>query len=380
MRGIVKLSLVFLAVFFLVFSTNLKADEIKTGTGQETHSVVKGDTLWDLSGEFYTNPFLWPVLWSRNPQVTNPHLIYPEDLINLKPVEQKKRIIEKVIVKEVIKEIPVIEIVEIEPEPEVEVVVAVPEPEPEPVPELTISDLVDKNVLSSIGYFTYSQPEKLALVQGGFEGLILLEKGRYIYLDRGTEHGFQKGNQFSIVSIEEGFKSREITHSGYIVKVRGEVIIDEVLSDNQSVGVITEDYGEIMRGNLLVPKLEIDGNAKINSDAPNFEDMRVIGIREGLVTAGERSIVYLNKGSEDGLKPGYRYTVFRKEYSGKHAKHDDMVTRFAEEKVGELTVLYTREDTATAVLTSSLGNKYINDREVVFSDNVRIHNSDFYKR
>lgn len=41
--------------------------------------VQKGDTLWDLSDEFLQDPFLWTNLWSVNPHIENPHLIYPGD-------------------------------------------------------------------------------------------------------------------------------------------------------------------------------------------------------------------------------------------------------------------------------------------------------------
>ncbi|MGB3400366.1 MAG: LysM peptidoglycan-binding domain-containing protein, partial [Candidatus Deferrimicrobiaceae bacterium] len=41
------------------------------------HAVVKGDTLWDLSGKYLGSPWLWPDLWERNRFITNPHYIYP---------------------------------------------------------------------------------------------------------------------------------------------------------------------------------------------------------------------------------------------------------------------------------------------------------------
>jgi hypothetical protein len=50
----------------------------------DNHMVRDGDTLWDLSGKYMGSSYEWPRLWSYNPEITNPHWIYPGHLLRLR--------------------------------------------------------------------------------------------------------------------------------------------------------------------------------------------------------------------------------------------------------------------------------------------------------
>lgn len=58
----------------------------------ERYVVVKGDTLWDISEMFLRDPWKWQEIWYNNPQIENPHLIYPGDIIMLIMVDGEQRL------------------------------------------------------------------------------------------------------------------------------------------------------------------------------------------------------------------------------------------------------------------------------------------------
>ena len=75
LRAVVAVALISVAAY-------AAAVDMRSGH-PDTYVVKKGDTLWDIAGRFLQKPWLWPEIWQANPQVKNPHLIYPGDVLSL---------------------------------------------------------------------------------------------------------------------------------------------------------------------------------------------------------------------------------------------------------------------------------------------------------
>ncbi len=73
------------AGLLLAFSAG--AQEILKEGAPERYTVVKGDTLWDIAGNFLNDPWRWPDIWERNTYIENPDLIYPGDVLVISIVD-----------------------------------------------------------------------------------------------------------------------------------------------------------------------------------------------------------------------------------------------------------------------------------------------------
>lgn len=73
------------------FAVNAQAVSLKADAPKR-YEVQRGDSLWTVAEKFLQDPWMWPQLWQANPHVSNPHLLYPGDVLELLEGENVLRI------------------------------------------------------------------------------------------------------------------------------------------------------------------------------------------------------------------------------------------------------------------------------------------------
>ncbi len=79
---------IYILLVCILFTSISIADTVKLNPDHPDEYVVKkGDTLWDISAQFLQEPWYWPTIWQGNPQISDPHLIYPGDIVSLSVID-----------------------------------------------------------------------------------------------------------------------------------------------------------------------------------------------------------------------------------------------------------------------------------------------------
>jgi hypothetical protein len=271
-----------------------------TGTGNaavalaenppESYTVVKGDTLWEISGKFLKEPWRWPEIWKMNKdQIKNPHWIYPGDVVVLdrSNADPQLRIVRGGSAERLS---PRVRSEDIERQ-------AIPTvPSADIGPFLTRPLVVESSVLDTAPVIVAGEENRVMMANGGraFARGLRPELGSVLHAYRPAA---------PLVDPETG------ENLGYSAVYLGEARVIEF--DEISTIEFTSVTREISIGDRLLPAGQPMPYAYV-PHAPSREiSGRIISAYSSLREMGQNSIVALNRGSRDGLDQGTVLAIYR---------------------------------------------------------------------
>jgi hypothetical protein len=265
----------------------------------ETHVVQTGDTLWDLSQRYLGSPWYWPKVWSYNPEIANPHWIYPGNNVRFFPAGE---------------EVPSRVEAGIGPAPsepesfsDVESAVA----EVEVVGKISYTPKGVESVMTQ-AFVTTRELDEAGRIEGSSSGAELLSYPDVTYVRFKRKVNAHVGEKYVVFHT-----AQQIIHPvtkrpvGYLTEFVGSVQVT-ALGDEYVKAQVVETWDAISRGDLVGPY----GDRKPEAVVPRRNEKELKGV---VLTAlvpyqtitGEHYMLVIDKGSADGVQVGNVFTVTR---------------------------------------------------------------------
>ncbi|HUH89211.1 MAG TPA: LysM peptidoglycan-binding domain-containing protein [Lysobacter sp.] len=286
------------------------------GDHPDTYVVKKGDTLWDIAGTFLEKPWLWPEIWQANPQIQNPHLIYPGDVLSLAYLNR-------------------VSVAEAGPRAEAPVT-GVPLAQVEPfLKDLRVVDEIDSlphvvgleedRMRSAKGQLVYVKG--LANAVPGQRYAVVRPTQRYTRLDRTAccdiFDAQELDNRGRRTADFERFWTNAVTPDngqevlGYelMQQATGTITRGEVGGIEASTLLLDDSGREVRVGDRLIPVQAQPYDLQFFPHPPrqqlDYGRARVIAVTDMLRTGGPRDVVALSVGARDGIDNGTVFSSWR---------------------------------------------------------------------
>jgi len=306
--------------------------------------IKQGDTLWGLSDRFIKDPRYWPNMWSKNSQITNPHVIYPGQKVRVFPDRLE------FMPKE-------------EPGQQARVATGLP------AAVTTTDDLAEVaiertyTVLGSEGFILETGSLPAGVIISLHNNRNIAGDDDIVYTDIGRERAVKGGEKFAVYRVD-GTVSHPVSNEilGTKITPLGTIQLTD-LEKKASRAIIIKTNQEITPGSYLMPARE-----NKRREIPLKMSVRelkgyIVDSYSGssIIAAGD--IVYIDLGSEHGAEPGNMLYVVR-DVTIDVSSTTGYTERLPQELLGALVILETGKKTATALVVKSIDAIYNGDRLV----------------
>ena len=314
--------------FFFIIPSLLAAQEY-------THTVKKGDTLWDICEKYYGDSDLWPKLWQMNPFITNPHFLRPGDVITLLDKEELEAVPPKQLDTATVEE--------------------------ETAPEMTGIDVSSLTTLGSIGLLNRQEVSPWGGLFSSYSEKLMLGNGDKVVVRFEKDKDVKPGDKFTVYA-SSSMISHPITGKdlGYVLLFHGNLVVKSHLKENFYDAEIVDAFKSINIGDLVIPYEPVSPCVR---PLPAESELitNIVAIKDQRVVLGKHSVVYLDQGFNQGILRGHVFQVLRI----KDIKHKKLLSETKETyskdaalfelPIATILIIESRPNTATALVLSSMG-------------------------
>ena len=255
----------------------------------DTYVVQVGDTLWDIAETFLKDPWYWPEIWYINPDIVNPHLIYPGDILGLIYVEGRQMVA------------PI----------QASSYRLSPEARETPLSEAITSVSYDSisAFLSTGAILEKSQIRKMPYLLATRGDHLIASAGNWVYI-RGLEDD-TVGQRLNVVHVGRPLIDPE---NNRLVGYQATLVATGTLNrgGDPATLALTDSTMEAKQGDVVISTtVELPLNFFPRAPSSNI-DGQIIAVVGGVTQIGQYQVVIMNRGTDDGLAVGDVLTVFQK--------------------------------------------------------------------
>ena len=256
--------------------------------GGFVHTVVKGDTLWDLSAKYLDSPWRWYEIWELNRFVTNPHYIYPGVKIVIVPSGPR----EAALIVD-----PLAESLTQQPAP------ASPGAQQR-------SGYLDISPEQSIraGQFLKNKPAGIGRIEGGKEPKEAFSTGDSVYLL--LDQKIPEGQLLAVYRVEErtNVPGGKVS-SGYVKYLVG-VLQVAATEDGRPIANVRDSFEDLNTADIISTEVPAFFRVRI---APGAENIRstVIASQSGKAELHFGEFIFIDSGSDSGVEVGNVFRIHR---------------------------------------------------------------------
>lgn len=264
-------------------------EPVPLADGAPNEYVVQvGDTLWDIAGKFLKDPWFWPEIWYVNPDIENPHLIYPGDVLGLVYIDGQPRITN-------------VRASTYRLSPQARVT-----PLTEAITSIPYEDVAA--FLSSGVILEKSQADSLPYLLDTRGDHLIASAGNQVYV-RGITQG-APGARYSVVHIGDPLYDPD---DNRLIGYQGIQVAEGSLrrGGDPATVALTDSSREAKPGDRLLPEeVNIPLNFYPRSPSTAIEG-RIISVVGGVTQIGQYMVVVMNRGTDNGVSTGDVLTVWK---------------------------------------------------------------------